>query len=312
MIISASRRTDIPNYYSDWFFNRIKEGYVYVRNPMNIHQVSRVSLKPDVVDGIVFWTKNPTRMINRLNELRDYVYYFQFTLNSYSTDAEPNVPSKSDVIIPVFQKLSKIIGKDKVIWRYDPIFFTEKYSIDYHVKYFGLMAAKLAPYTEKCTISFIDFYKNIQKNTRTLGIIQPTIEQTEEIAQKLSLIAMNAGLPVETCAEEIDLQKFGVNHSSCIDKSRLERIGGYTLKVEKDINQRAICGCISSIDIGAYNTCLNECLYCYANYSKKTVDNNFGEHDSSSPLLFGLVGANDVIKEREVKSCKECQISFLK
>lgn len=311
MIISASRRTDIPNYYSEWFFNRIREGFVYVRNPMNVHQVSRVSLKPDVVDGIVFWTKNPTPMINRLNELRDYVYYFQFTLNSYSIDAEPNVPSKSEVIIPAFQELSKIIGKDKVIWRYDPIFFTERYTIDYHIKYFSLLAAKLAPYTEKCTISFIDFYKNIQKNTNKLRIIRSTIEQNEELVKKMSEVATNEGISVDTCAEDMDLLKFGVNHASCIDKARLERIGGYTLNIEKDSNQRAICGCVSSIDIGAYNTCRNECVYCYANYSANTVEKNFNAHDLTSPLLFGMIDENDVIKDREVKSCKDCQINFL-
>ena len=126
MIISASRRTDIPSYYSDWFFNRIKDGFVYVRNPMNIHQISKISLSPTIVDGIVFWTKNPTPMLNRLHELNDYTYYFQFTLNPYGTDVEPNVPSKNDIVIPTFQQLSKEIGKNRVIWRYDPIFFNDK------------------------------------------------------------------------------------------------------------------------------------------------------------------------------------------
>ena len=153
MIISASRRTDIPTYYSEWFFNRLKDGFVYVRNPMNIHQISKIPLSPDVVDGIVFWTKNPTPMLNRLDELNQYIYYFQFTLNSYSVDVEPNIPSKNNIVIPTFQKLSQKIGKDKVVWRYDPIFFNQKYTLDYHVKYFRMLADKLAGYTEKCTCS---------------------------------------------------------------------------------------------------------------------------------------------------------------
>lgn len=122
MIISASRRTDIPAYYSDWLFNRLKEEYVLVRNPMNIHQIGKINLSPDVVDGIVFWTKNPIPMMNRLSELKRYNYYFQFALTAHDRDVEPNIPSKNDIIIPAFQQLSRLIGREKVIWRYDPIF----------------------------------------------------------------------------------------------------------------------------------------------------------------------------------------------
>jgi hypothetical protein len=149
MILSVSRRTDIPTYYSEWFFNRVKEGFVYVRNPMNIHQIGKILITPDVVDGIVFWTKNPLPMINRLEELNDYIYYFQFTLNSYGKDVEPNIPSKNDIIIPAFQSLSQRIGKDKVVWRYDPILFNENYTVKYHVKYFGMLVDKLAGHTER-------------------------------------------------------------------------------------------------------------------------------------------------------------------
>lgn len=124
MIISASRRTDIPSYYSEWMLNRLKEKYVLVRNPMNIHQVSKIDLSPNVVDAIVFWTKNPTPMLGRLDELKDYIYYFQFTLTAYGPDVERNLPSKNRIIIPTFQELSKEIGKEKVVWRYDPIFLT--------------------------------------------------------------------------------------------------------------------------------------------------------------------------------------------
>lgn len=149
MIISASRRTDIPTYYSDWLLSRVKAGYVYVQNPMNAHQISRVSLSPEVVDGIVFWTKNPTPMLDKLDALRDYMYYFQFTLNSYGTDVERNIPSKNNVIIPAFQQLSDLIGPDRVIWRYDPIFLSETYTMDYHIRYFEELAKRLSPYTKK-------------------------------------------------------------------------------------------------------------------------------------------------------------------
>lgn len=310
MIISASRRTDIPSYYSDWFYNRITEGFVYVRNPMNYHQISQISLSPDVVDGIVFWTKNPTPMIDRLGELEKYIYYFQFTLNSYGTDVERNVPSKNDIVIPTFQKLSSLIGKERIVWRYDPILFNEKYTMDYHIKYFQLLADKLSDYTEKCTVSFLDFYKNTQRNIAPLGIIPPSPGQVEEIMGIFSTIAKEQGIYVDTCAEEVDLEKFGIGHARCIDKERFERIGNYQLDVEKDKNQRSICGCMASIDIGTYNTCKNGCLYCYANYSQKTVSSNSRQHNPASPLLFGSVSEDDVIKPRLVRSCIECQTSL--
>lgn len=310
MIISASRRTDIPSYYSEWFYNRIKKGYVYVRNPMNYHHISKISLSPDVVDGIVFWTKNPAPMLARLNELDAYTYYFQFTLNSYGTDIETNVPSKNDIVIPTFQKLSSRIGKERVVWRYDPILFNEKYTMEYHVKYFRLLADKLSDYTEKCTVSFLDFYKNTQRNIAPLGIIPPSPGQVDEIMGLFSAIAKERGIYIDTCAEEVELDKFGIGHARCIDKERFERIGNYRLDVEKDKNQRAICGCMASIDIGTYNTCKNGCLYCYANYSQKTVAANNSLHDPNSPLLFGEVLDDDVIKERNMHSCRECQMSM--
>ncbi len=310
MIISASRRTDIPSFYSNWFFNRIKDGFVYVRNPMNIHQIGRISLSPDVVDGIVFWTKNPTPMLERLNELEKYTYYFQFTINPYGTDVEPNVPSKNDIIIPTFQRLSSIIGKEKVIWRYDPILFNEKYSMKYHVKYFRLLADKLANYTEKCTVSFIDFYKNTQKNINSLGIIDLPLEQKIELMGIFNEIAKEYNIYVDTCAEDIELDQLGITHAHCIDRSRLEKIGSFKLNIDKDHSQRAECGCVASIDIGAYNTCKNGCLYCYANFSSKTVLSNYLKHDPNSPLLFGNIGEDDVIKIREVISCRDCQMNL--
>lgn len=310
MIISASRRTDIPSYYSEWFFNRIKEGYVCVRNPMNIHQIGKISLSPDVVDGIVFWTKNPTPMLNRLDEISQYNYYFQFTVNAYSTDIETNVPPKNDIIIPTFQTLSKQIGKEKVIWRYDPILFNEKYTLQYHLKYFKMIADKLADYTEKCTLSFIDFYKNIQKNMSSLQAISPSLEQQEEIIGAFSEIAKEHGIYIDTCAEKMNFDKFGVEHAHCIDRERLERIGNYKLNIDKDKNQRDECGCVSSIDIGSYNTCKNGCLYCYANFSQKTVINNHSKHNPYSPLLYGTIESDDVVKERIIHSFKDIQLDL--
>ena len=298
MIVSASRRTDIPCYYAEWFFQRLKEGYVYVRNPMNHHQVSQVSLSPDVVDGIVFWTKNPAPMLNSLDLLRDYTFYFQFTLNPYGKDIERNIPSKNDVVIPVFQKLSSEVGKERVVWRYDPILLSEKYTMEYHRKYFSLMADRLADYTEKCTVSFIDLYKNIRRGIASLSIIAPSQAQIHDLMGAFSEIAKEHGVYIDTCAEEIDLSGLGIGHASCIDKERLERIGNYKLDVANDKNQRMACGCVTSVDIGAYNTCKNGCVYCYANFNKTLVNNCCGKHDPKSPLLSGEVSIEDIVRQK--------------
>ena len=310
MIISASRRTDIPSFYSEWMLNRLKEKYVLVRNPMNIHQVSKIDLSPNVVDAIVFWTKNPTPMLVQLDELKDYTYYFQFTLSAYGPDVERTLPSKNKVIIPTFRKLSQEIGKEKVVWRYDPIFFNEQYTMQYHCKYFEVLASKLAGYTEKCTISFMDLYRNTERNIKPLNIVKDTREMQEELLQRFVEIARQYELYIDACAEIGDFHKFGVEHAHCIDRERIERIGGFKLDVEKDTNQRAECGCVASIDIGAYNTCKNGCLYCYANYSENTVGKNFGLHNPKSPLLFGEIDESDIIKERKVKSLIKTQMSL--
>lgn len=310
MIISASRRTDVPAYYSDWLFCRLKAGYAYVRNPMNPRRISKVSLSPDVVDGIVFWTKNPTPMLSRLDELRDYTYYFQFTLTPYGADVEKNVSSKSDVIIPAFQRLSSQIGKERVVWRYDPILLSDKYTMQYHIKYFRVLCDMLADYTEKCTVSFLDMYRNMERRTAPLGINPPTAEQAEELAVRFSEIAGEHGIYIDTCAENLELGKYGVRHASCIDRHRLERIGNYRLDIVRDKNQRSACGCVSSIDIGAYNTCMNGCVYCYANFNETIVRDNCVEHDPASPLLYGEVSEKDVVKLREMRSLRIGQMNL--
>ncbi len=310
MIISASRRTDIPSYYSEWFFNRIKEGFVYVRNPMNIHQISKINLSPDVVDGIVFWTKNPILMLERIHELDQYTYYFQFTLNSYGKDVERNVPSKNDVIIPTFQKLSSIIGKERVVWRYDPILFNDQYTLEYHKKYFQVLCSKLSKYTEKCTVSFVDLYKTTARNTKSLNIRIPAEDEIMELMYFFSSVAKNEGIYIDTCAEDCDLSSLGIVHAHCIDQQRLERLGNYVLDIGKDKNQRGVCGCIESVDIGMYNTCENGCMYCYANYNPEIAIKNHSCHDPRSPLISGNVGDDDIIKERKVKSNIVSQLSL--
>lgn len=311
MIISASRRTDIPNYYSDWFINRIKDGYVYIRNPFNKKQISKVDITKDVVDCIVFWTKNPKNMIDKLDELKGYDYYFQFTLTSYGKDIEPNLPNKNEELITVFKRLSDKIGKDNVIWRYDPILLSDKYNKDYHLKAFEKIANNLKGYTNKVIISFIDLYDKTLRNTKGLNLKKLNKEEMIFLAKNLSIIAEKNDMSIETCAEEIDLSEYGVGQGHCIDKTLIENIIGCKIKANKDKNQRAICRCIESIDIGAYNTCLNGCRYCYANFNEKTVEDNLELYDINSPILCDNIREGDKIYERRVESFKENQMSLL-
>lgn len=310
MILSVSRRTDIPSYYSDWFFNRIKEGFVYVRNPMNPHQVSKIVLTPEVVDCIVFWTKNPKPMLDRMNELKEYNYYFQFTLTGYGRDIESNIPHKKDKMIPTFQELSERIGAEKVIWRYDPILFTDKYTPEYHLKAFEQIAATLKGYTEKCVISFVDEYTKTKRNMETIGVYELKPPQLQTFAEKIAEIAKSNGMQIASCAESIDLEACGMTHNSCIDKELIERIIGCRLNVNKDKNQRPTCGCVESVEIGTYNTCQNGCKYCYANYSAESVKKNCSKYDPQSPILCGVLDKNDKITERKVASQKENQLQF--
>lgn len=310
MIMSASRRTDIPAYYSDWFFNRIKKKYVLVRNPMNFHQVSRINLSPDVVDCIVFWTKNPEPMIDKIDRLKDYNFYFQFTLNSYGQDIEKNVPLKGKYIIDTFKRLSAKIGSEKTVWRYDPILLNKKYTVEYHLENFEKLAKELKDYTEKCTISFIDFYPKIKGRITSMELYEMGQEQQYIIAEQLSKIAFSYGLKMDTCSESLDLSKLGIGHAKCIDDALISRIIDSPLNVKKDKNQRLECGCVSSIDIGLYNTCCHGCKYCYANHSPITLQKNIQNYDVESPLLCSHISPADRINERAVRSLADNQLNL--
>ena len=303
MILSVSRRTDIPAFYSDWFYNRVKEGFVCVRNPMNIHQVSKIAINPNVVDCIIFWTKNPQAMLPRLNEIDDFNYYFQFTVNPYNQELEVQVPKK-DSVIETFKKLSDRIGQKRLIWRYDPILLNNEIDINYHVKYFEAIAKRLDSYTKKCTISFIDYYKKTERN-----LIGTTVRELKEseifnISKKIAEIAKSYNIEVQSCAEKYDLDSFGIKHGKCVDNAVVEDIIGFPIETKKDKNQRKECGCIESIDIGEYNTCGHNCLYCYANFNQNEVLKKKEKHNPNSSLLIGEFKEKDTVIERSVVSLR--------
>lgn len=307
MIISASRRTDIPAFYADWFINRIREGFVLVRNPVCFHQVSRVSLSPEVVDCIVFWTSNPGPMIERLKELSSYEYYFQVTLTGYDRDVEPYVPDKG-ALVSAFVELSRAIGPERVIWRYDPILVSEKYSLEYHARMFRSISEALEGATQRCVISFVDTYSRNRDGLARLGCRSLAKWELIKLACELSREAQQHGMTMSSCTEEVDLSSCGIGHGSCVNRALIERLLGFRLKVGEDSSQRAGCGCCASVEVGAYNTCRYGCAYCYASYSPEAVSRACREYDPLSPLLCSHVGPDDVIKERRMVSLAEHQL----
>lgn len=298
MIISASRRTDIPAFYSEWLMNRIRTGFLLTRNPFNYHQVSRVSLRPEDVDAIIFWTRNPTKLLPYIDEIIDigHRFYFQFTITGYPRLLETKMlnPHKA---IDVFKQLSEKIGAEKIIWRYDPILLSNILSFDEHLRLFSKLADELEGYTRRVVISFADIYQKTERNLKTIdSLIYSDITQNHELclslAQHFSEIAQQHSLSIYSCAEEIDLVNQGILHGKCIDEALINDLFGLLLPNNKDPGQREACGCIKSIDIGDYNTCMHGCKYCYATYNHNQANNNFKKHNPQSPFLLG--NADDV------------------
>jgi len=306
MIISASRRTDIPAYFSDWFLHRVNEKYVYVRNPINTRQVSHIDLSPDIVDCIVFWSKNPKPLLPKLHTLRDYMYYFQFTLNPYGKDIEKQLPSLEDRL-HTFIELANKIGKKRVIWRYDPILLTEKYTISWHIQQFEKMAKLLKNSTEKCIFSYIDTYAKNKNALKSLGVSELSLSEKNTLAKAFSNIAHSCDFSLDTCAEDIDLALYHIGHARCMNDVLISQLIHCPLDAKKDPTQRPFCRCIQSIDIGLYNTCQNQCLYCYANHSPQLLKKNIAAYQPHLPLLCSNITELDKISDRKVKSLKNLQ-----
>ena len=311
MILSASRRTDIPQFYSDWFFNRLKEGYACVRNPMNSHQISRIDLSPEQVELIVFWTKNPEPMLRRLPELKGIPCYIHFTLTGYGRDVEPRMPDKKH-LIEVFQKTADQVGKDCMAWRYDPIFFNDRYTEKYHLHAFEEIACRVGGFADKVIISFLDMYGKTVRNMRGIETEKLEEEQMLKTGGKLAAIAGKYGLRIEACGEKADLSPAGVARGSCIDSAVVERLLAGPVKRKKDKNQRMECGCMESVEIGTYDTCMSGCRYCYANDSLSAVERQRLLYEVNSPLLCGKLEEGDRITERKAGLIREAQISLFR
>ncbi len=293
MIINVSGRTDIVAFYTEWFMNRYKEGFVDVRNPFNPKMVSRI--KFENVDAILFCTKNPIPILEHLKEI-DRPILFHVTLTSYKQDIEPNVPNKND-IIKAIKKLSDIIGIDNLYIRYDPIFLSDKYDIEYHKKAFDKMCSLLEGYVKQIIVSFIDYYKNVRKNEKILKFKEFTENDYKEIGINFSNSAKKYGMTVQTCFEDRNLSEYGFKVGECISHALAYKLTGKTYK-NWTARKEQKCNCVQMVDIGVYNSCKHFCKYCYANYDERQVNNNFVNHNPNSSLLIGELEYDDIIKER--------------
>lgn len=291
MILNVSGRTDIIAFYEKWLIKRVEAGFVDVRNPFNPKLVNRINFSD--VDLILFCTKNPIPILNDLNKIK-IPYLFQITITPYKRDIEPNVPSKKEVIEAV-KKISKAIGKENVSVRYDPIFLSEKYNIDYHIKAFKKLCMLLNGYVETIIVSFLDEYKNVLKNKNVLQYRKFTEEDYKIIGKNSSKIAKLNNMKVQTCFEDRNLTEYGFTKGECLSHELAYRLTGKKYKSWKARK----CNCVEMIDIGVYNSCKHFCKYCYANYDEKIVNNNFKNHDVNSSLLIGNVKKDDIIKIRK-------------
>ncbi len=300
-------RTDIPAFYSKWFLNRIREGFVYVRNPYNESQVTEYKLTHDVVDMICFCTKNPLPLLPYMEEFDDFRQFWFVTITAYGKDYEPNVPDKEKVIEGV-KTLSKKLGKDAVGWRYDPIFYSEVYDQSRHIQEFSKIAKSLKGHTNQCVISFLDMYEKVKVNVT--GIRPPTKEEQLSLVEKLVKIAKENDITIRSCCESAYLEKLGVDISGCQTKEVLEKASGLKLNPPNKKNARKICNCLLGQDIGTYNCCGHLCKYCYANSNRNLVLQNMKRHNPNSPLLIGNLQKGDKITKAIQKSYAVSQISM--
>ena len=293
MILNTGSRTDIVQYFSDWLLKRFEEGVVYRRNPLYPCKVTRYELSPDKIDVVLFCSKNYKPILPRLHEITDkYNTYFYYTITAYGTDIEPGVPSIDESITTLIE-LSKIVGKNKVAWRYDPILFTEKYGIKQHSKTFEYIARKVAPYIDRCIFSFVGMYKQLYYNMPE--IIPMTENDKTNIVAVLGSVAKKYKIQIQTCATDVDYFIYGIKSSGCVTLDILGKANSIKFKKIKHKGMKKGCHCIVNRDIGAFETCQNGCRYCYANKHPEKSKENFKQHNPNANILIGEVKPTDEI-----------------
>ena len=294
MILNISGRTDIVAFYSEWLMNRLDEGFMDVRNPFNPKLVSRIMM--DDVDLLFFCTKNPLPILDKIKNIKKKIY-FHVTLTSYKKDVEPNLPPKKDIIEGI-KKLSEMIGKENLVIRYDPVFISEKYSLEYHINAFEKLCSLLDGYVEKILISFIDDYKNVRANYQYLNYKELSENDYKEIGIHFSESAKKHHMVIHTCAEVRNLIEYGFIQDECMSKELAFQLTGKKYK-KWNARKNVPCQCVEMVDVGVYNSCRHFCKYCYANFDEKKVNENYKKHNPNSSLLVGELEEDDIIKIRK-------------
>lgn len=291
MIVSVSRRTDIPAFYAPWFMNRLRAGWCRVANPFRPMQVSEISLKPGDVEILVFWTRNPSPLLPYIRELeeRGYRFYFLCTLMDNPRAMDPGCPPLKRAL-KAFQILAERIGPEKVIWRYDPIVITSGMDSDFHKKAFHRIAGELRGFTTRCVISSVQRYRKAERRLREKGVALQNMEQDvlRALVGFMAGEAKEQGMEIQSCAQTEDFERYGVRHGKCVDDEYIAKVFGMDVGRRKDPSQRKACRCVESKDIGMYDTCLYGCLYCYATGDFETAKENYRRHDPCAPSLIPL------------------------
>ena len=308
MILNISGRTDIPAWYTPWLLNRFREKFVYVRNPYNEHQISCYRLLPEVVDCIMFCSKNPAPLLPHISKLSDFNLYFHVTITPYGTDVEPRVPDYH-FVATALRGLSNAIGRKNVVWRYDPIFIFKHYDVDFHIQTFAKIAALLSGSVDVCVISFLDKYEKVVRN---FPLAQPpSKKEIITLANNFEKIAERYNIKLQSCAEAVDLSMFGISGVPCLTSQTLSQLSGKNVELPSGNGVlRENCGCLPWRDIGTYDTCPHGCRYCYANSQFAAAVQNYRLHDPQSPILCGTITAEDKITQSHQQTFLSSQLSL--
>lgn len=300
MILNTGSRTDTIQYYTEWLLKRFEQGFVYSRNPMFPNKVTKYELDPQTLDCIIFCSKNYEPILPYIKNITDkFNTYFHYTITAYNKDIEPNVPT-IDKSIETLIKLSNIVGKQRIAWRYDPILLTKKYSKELHYKTFDYIAQKLSSHIDRCIFSFVEMYKKLKTNMPEIILL--TNEDKIEIAKNIGLIAKKYNMIIQTCATETHYEEFGILHSGCLTAEILGQANNVKFKSIKHSGNRKNCQCIENRNIGDYDTCPNGCKYCYANQNPEIAKINYQKHNPNFDLILGNLQDTDEIQLSNQKS----------
>lgn len=300
MILNTGARTDTVQYFTPWLLKRFEEGYVLSRNPLFPNKVTRYELDPATVDVVEFCSKNYRPILKDLHKITSRFHtHFQYTITAYGKDIEPGVPSIDESIETLYE-LESQVGAKRICWRYDPVLLTARYDIQTHMETFDYMAGRLTGHVNRCTFSFVEMYKKLESNMPEL--IPLTEGSRDALARGLGEIAQKYGLRFQTCGTNGDYSRYGIYPSGCMTLEMLGEANRIRFRNRKHRGMREGCHCIESRDIGAYDTCLNGCKYCYANQSPQKAVENYRYHDPNSPLLLGTLRETDTIQRGNQKS----------